>query len=302
MSQQATKPKNNMKDDLKHATGLEAVSKISDRDQILFLQETTAFPLRAIRDVGILRDLYCEYVRAPGNVPVHIQSSFDPPLPDLFLMSQEERRRVADVEEALVIGRVDGRVRVETNRREGCDELRYRYHDLGSDTFVRLGAGWDDAFEFLLADTDASEEVRRRLTSEVAKLMRSLDTPTKRQEFSGHLTAYLGTVVISFELGDEDAMYQRLDRIRRDIMVRYKLPVVTSAAPGSGPARQPAPSDADDKFLALLRTTLKNARGSLMPRCRTRSKRAGGFEHLGRASSAAADSGRDRARRVGRYC
>ena len=91
-----------VKKDLEAATGLptSAIKKISDRDQILFLQEVTAFPLRVIKDVAALRDRYRRYVRKPGGLPLHIQASFDPPIPDLFLTSEQEKQRIHEVEEA----------------------------------------------------------------------------------------------------------------------------------------------------------------------------------------------------------
>ena len=62
------------------------IEKISDKHQILFLQEYTAFPLRIIRDLKPLKEQYEQYFK--GNtrpLPLHISKSFDPPLMPLFL-------------------------------------------------------------------------------------------------------------------------------------------------------------------------------------------------------------------------
>ena len=258
-----------VKRDLEAATGIPVASikRIVDQDQILFLQETTGFPLRMIRDVAVLRDRYLEYIRDARALPLQIQASFDPPLPDLFLASEQDKQRISEAEEAFVAAWVDGRIRLEPNKREGVDEVRYRYFDLGSDTFVRLGAGWPEAFDFVLEGNNRdAERLRGRLTSDVGRLMRSLDSHVKRSDFAGRLTTHFSALRTAFEFADEDPQYLKFDAIRRRITEKYKLPVVTStAAPPPPSPPSPSASELEERFSTLARTALRNGRGTLTP-------------------------------------
>lgn len=59
-------------------------------NEIYFLEERAAFPLRLIEDVAILRDKYMQYIQNPSYIPVHIRFNFDPPLMDLYLEKPEK--------------------------------------------------------------------------------------------------------------------------------------------------------------------------------------------------------------------
>ena len=77
---------NTVIDDITDATGIRPPEWITDKHQILFLTEYSAFPLRIIREVASLREKYEDYFRQEEKpIPVHIAKSFDPPLMDLFL-------------------------------------------------------------------------------------------------------------------------------------------------------------------------------------------------------------------------
>ena len=260
------KPVMQVKRDLEAATGLTAssIKKISDIDQILFLQEVTGFPLRVVKDVGVLRDRYREYIRNPEGLPVHIQATFDPPLPDLFLISEQEKAHVFEGQEAFLIAWVEDKIRSEQNKREGRDEIRYRFVELGSDSFVRLGATWTEAFDFVFADTESARRVRERVTSEITRVARSLDTHAKREDFAKRLASHFGRLREMFELGDEDSQYLMFEAIRRRIVEKYGLPfgvpTMEKDIAAGGAARS---SDAEERFVTLFRTGLRNGRGTL---------------------------------------
>lgn len=257
------------------ATGLSPsdVRKIIGQHQILFLQEWTAFPLRLLTDVSTLRAHYLEYQKK-DSIPLHIRKRFDPPLGDLFLTTDEEIRRHEDAQEAFVTARSETRIRVEQNRRDEVDEIRYRYTEAGSETFARLGAGWDDAFAFYMGDEKGAQELRTRVTQDMLRLMKSLDTQTKRRPVASRLYALLDDLKRTLELGEENPVYQRYDSVRKRIVRKYNLPVDVAAiettvppqAAGGVPASEAsAEGDALVKFQTLARTALRNSNGKLTP-------------------------------------
>ena len=94
--------------------------------------------------------------------------------------------------------------------------------------------------------------------------MRSLDTQSKRLEFATRLGAYFSSLKTAFELGDEDPQYLRLEAMRRRIVEKHKLPIVSipSITGGLPDASSPA-SDAEERFLVLARTAMRNGQGTL---------------------------------------
>lgn len=246
------------------ACSLEAssVKKIIGAHQILFLQEWTAFPLRLLTDVAVLKDRYLEY-RGSRNIPLHIRKQFDPPLSDLFLTSDEEIRLFQEAEEAFVIARAEGSMRVERNRRDEVDEIRYRYIDAGSETFTRVGAAWDDAYAFFVDDTDEAKALRAKVTKDISVLMRSLDTQSKKRPVAGRLFAVLEELKQTLDLGEENPTYQRYDNTRKRIVKKYNLPV--DVVVGQSTPQANAASDTVAKFETLARAALRNNKGNLTP-------------------------------------
>jgi hypothetical protein len=253
-----------LKKDIEAATGLEkgAIKKISDTHQILFLHEVTGFPLRLIKDLKALKERYVEYTRSKQAIPLHIQRQFDPPLMDLFLTSAEEIRMFEEAEENFLLGWVEGKIRIEMNRREMREEVRYRYMEAGSETFVKLGDDREGALEFCLRDSDEGRKVRKQLFDDIKRHLKVFDTQPKKKELSIRLSRYLDGLKENIELGEENPIYQRYDQIRKRIMIKHALPYEA--------AHKAEPTEAIDKqveerFLTLVRTALRNGKGQLTP-------------------------------------
>lgn len=248
------------------ATGLPiaAIGKISGPHQILFLQEWTAFPLRLLKDIALLKERYLEY-QGSRKIPLHIRRVFAPPLSDLYLASDQEIRHHQEAEESFLIARAEGRIRVERNRREEVDEVRYRYVDAGAEAFARLGGSWEDSLAFFMGDAEGAREVRTRVTQDIGQLMKSLDTQAKRRPVASRLFALLDEIRASVELGEEDRIYQRYDSARKRIVRRFNLPI--DVAPPLPPAasRGEKSGDALAKFETLALTALRNSKGRLTP-------------------------------------
>jgi hypothetical protein len=253
-----------LKKDVDSATGLErsSIKKISDTHQILFLQETTAFPLRLIKDLKTLKERYSEYTRSKQAIPLHIQKRFDPPIIDLFLTSEEQIRVFDETEENFVLGRVDGKLRVETNQREMADEVRYRFVEAGSETFTKIGDDWEAALEFCLSDSDDARQVRQRLSEDIKRQLKTFDTQPKKKELSIKLARHMDDLMRSLELGEENPVYQRYDRIRRRIVSKHNLPY---EAPPKVEEAEAINKEVAERFMTLVRTALRNGKGQLSP-------------------------------------
>jgi Tubulin like len=252
-----------LKKDIESATGLErsSIKKISDCHQILFLQEITAFPLRLIRDLKMLRERYNEYTRSKQAIPLHIQKEFNPPLMDLFLASEEEVRRHEETEENFLLGWIEGKIRKETNQREMTQEIRYRFLEAGSQTFARLGDDWEASLEFCLGDSDEARQVRKRLADELRRHLRAFDTQPKKKELSFRLSRHLDELKRELELGEENATYQRYDKIRKRVVTKHNLPY-EQAADQDHAITNP---EITERFMTLVRTALRNGKGRLSP-------------------------------------
>lgn len=248
--------------DLQAATGLPRgeIRKIADRHQILFLQEVTAFPLRLIADVATLREQYRNYTSDPRAIPLHLQNHFDPPLMDLFLASAEEIREFEQAEEHFLLGRVAGDIRLVMNRREMREEVRYTYPEAGSETVERLGSNWDEALTLWLAVSKESLALRARLGATMKGRQSALSTFSRKQELAARLSEYMASMKSGLELGADDPVYQRYDRIRKRIVKRWNLPT-------DAPAAETVRSEAETRFLQFARAAYSGP-GPLSPQMR----------------------------------
>jgi hypothetical protein len=247
--------------DLLAATALPAASlrRVADRNQILFLQEVTAFPLRLIADMATLREQYRTYTSDPRAIPLHLQSRFDPPLMDLFLANSDDIREFELGEENFLLGRVLGDIRMETNRREMREEVRYTFPEAGGETIVRLGGAWDEGLALWLSDSKDAQSWRERLDATMRVRLKSLNTYSRRKEFGEKLTRYLDEMKGGLELGVVDPVYQRFDSIRKRVVRRWDLPV--------GEPSAAIRSDAELRFLRFARAAVPGP-GPLPPAIR----------------------------------
>jgi hypothetical protein len=266
-----------LKKDVQAATGLERsdIRKISDAHQILFLHEVTAFPLRLIKELKTLKERHDQYLKSKQAIPIYIQKHFDPPLMDLFLTSEEEIRAFERAEEDYLLAWVEGKIGVEMNRKEMCNEVRYRFLDAGSNAFLRLGSDREAAFEFFLGASEEAGQVRRRLAEDIRRHLGVFDTQPKKRELARRLAAHLEELRNRCELADEDPTYQRYDGIRRRIVIKHALPHEASTQSPRGRAPDPPPvatdgadGELEEKFMTLVRTALRSGKTGLTPALR----------------------------------
>jgi hypothetical protein len=260
----ALKSVSDLKKDIVAATGLSTseIRKLSDAHQILMLHEVTAFPLRLIKDLKTLRDRYSEYTRNKQAIPLHIQKTFDPPLMGVFQTSAEEIRAVQEIEELFLLAWVEGKIVLERNQREDRDEVRYRYREAGVDTFESLGLTFLAALELCLADSDDSRRIKRLLADDIRKHLAAFDTPQKKKGLATRLVTHLQKLKQDSPMGEDDFNYQRFDIIRKRVVVNCALPTEMTSP---GPPKQAQPNPAEQKFLELVRVSIKKTKGQLNP-------------------------------------
>jgi hypothetical protein len=257
--------------DVQSATGVELsdIEPISDPHQILFLQEITAFPLRLIRDLQQLKSKYDEYLKQKHPIPLHIRKSFNPPLIELFLTSDEEREQFEVAEESFLLGKVIGKLKIEESKRDLRDEVRYRYMEGGTEAPpVVLGENFEEAYDFFMSDAEDAENIRNRLVSEMSRYIKQLDTRPKKHELWKQLAEHLGQIKSTAELGEEDAIFHKYDRINRRLVQRHKLfdeksSITQKVSPPTGKPSEKALSDVEERYLKLARTALRSGHGCL---------------------------------------
>lgn len=192
-----------------------------NKNEIVFLEEQTAFPLRVLRNVGILRKKYEQYVSEKNHLPVHLQADFDPPLMSLFLVEEKEKKRIEEREDAFVLGRVLDLLRVEENKHEDRDEVRYRYEEFGIEKFTPLGWDWEEAYA--LFNSDEGAQTADLCLEAASKKLEELTTRKDREELGANLREFLDEIKASCKMGEEDPIYLRYQTIVARLLKKYKL-------------------------------------------------------------------------------
>ncbi len=223
-------------------TSLSDIRRISDRHQIIFISEATAFPLRLISEVRQLRDRYQQYVKYPKSLPLHIQKTYEPPLGDLLLTPRAAFREHEEAEENFLLGWAEGWLRKERNLKEQIDEVRYRYHEAGAQHFERLGDDWDDAFGFWTSQEPLALKLRQRMATDAGLFWAKLDSQPKRTEFAQRLFGLLSDIQARCRLGEEDPVYRSYNAIRTRMVVKRSLLREGETLPPNGRLEQPMQS------------------------------------------------------------
>jgi hypothetical protein len=272
-----------VKRDLREGLGFrnENIKTIVARNHILFLAEASAFPLRLIADLKTVRERYRTYLDSSAQanspaVPLHLRKDYSPALMDLRLAESENFH---GGEEDFLAGWVEARIRMERNQTEQSDEIRYRYSQAGSTRYASLGAGWESALDRWMLDDAETESLRVRMHDENERFFRSLNTQPKKLEFAVKLSNHLDQMKERCELGEEDPVYKRWDRIRIRLMEKRQLPApsaenlalsAAAMATGSAPAvtlaaTSAAPPETVARFRKLAEVAVKASKGSLPP-------------------------------------
>ncbi len=265
--------------DIKKATADTQIEPISDRHQILFLQEYTAFPLRIIRDLRTLSEQYVQYFKNPKPLPLHIAMSFDPPLMSLFLTTGEEIKEIQKAEENFLFARAIKKMTLEENAMQGKPEVRFRYIDFGAEKFTVLGNSWEDSFNnFLKKDDLDMKKSRQLLDKELSVFLKAYDTKIKRDELWFMLDDTMKSIRDSLDYKEENPIYKRYNDIKSRIVKNYqlyddnnppkrvaKLAETTRQAKVSETPASFSGVD-EEKFANIARTTLRNSKdGNLSP-------------------------------------
>ena len=267
--------------------GEDHIKTISDTQQIVFLSELTAFPLRVVAEVRQLKDAYDAHMREKGHLPLHIQGNFYPPMGDLMLMSEQEvaanQRREEDFLVAWTLGATslgNEWFRSEFNPIEGRQEIRYRYQVSGASQFTPLGDSRDDAFERFCAPGDGFNELRTRVNGDIDRYFQKLISARQRSEFASALYGVLDAIRAEYTHGENDPRYKHYHDIRLRIVKRFQLlrdgeapvpaaiPAVMTQAAAAAVATPPAPAPAPaaapnlDRFTRYVRIAVDQVKGN----------------------------------------
>jgi hypothetical protein len=270
-------------EDVRKATADVTIEAISDRHQILFLQEYTAFPLRIIRDLKTLKEQYDQYFKNSKPLPLHIAKSYDPPLMDLFLTTAEHMRDIQKAEANFLLGRAVGKLKLEENVMQGKQEVRYRFIELGTEKFVVFGNSWESAFDNFLKDDSDMKKMREKLDKDLNVFVKDYQTKVKRDELWFTIDDMMRGIRDGLDYHEDNPLYKKYNEVRSRVVKNLDLydegnppneksrrkhaggetrATITTV---SGDGAKPTISD-EGKFIQMVRTTMRNSKdGSLSP-------------------------------------
>jgi hypothetical protein len=273
------------------------VRVISDTQQIVFISELTAFPLRVVKEVAMLRDAYKAHTREKKALPLHIQKIYEPPCGDLMLVSEAEVQARHKQEENFLIGWTLGHQAGQTewirsdevNPFSKRPEVRYRYTIAGADADpVPLGETRDEAFKLWTSGSEELLDSRQRLGDAIERYFQKLLDADQKRAFASKLYGVLDGIKASLPYGEDNEIYKAYNAARRRIVDRFHLiregdaviADVPQAAPapvstGSGAGAQPAldPKAAGDpkaveEFRKYVTIVAASAKGNLTGKVR----------------------------------
>ena len=207
-----------------------AIAPLTDRERhkILAVQEVGGFSLRCISGTDILRTSYqtwrgqrikAERAMLKGQeaelpIPVHIQK--DMVFWD-FMPSDPA------VEKLVLIARIFGILKQETNQKTKKDVIRYRKNSELDEDIVTLASTWEDAVQILeLPDCrDDRGEVQKQLD----ELLEQAETDLQKHQLRTRLDTFL-TERLSSEfrkIGQDDPRYSREKTIIQEFIADQKL-------------------------------------------------------------------------------
>lgn len=214
----------------KHFTKDKAIGPLTDRERhkILAVQEVGGFSLRCISGTTILRSSYQKWrgerigaeraILKGGNadlpIPVHLQK--DMVFWD-FMPSDPA------VEKLVLIARIFGILKQETNQRTRKDVIRYRKKsELGED-IVTLAANWEDAVQIL--ELPDCRDDRREVQRQLDEMLEQAETDLQKQQLRTRLDAFLAERLRSEfrRNGQDDPLYLQEKTIIQEFIVSNKL-------------------------------------------------------------------------------
>ena len=191
------------------------VKIISNPYQMVFLSETSAFPLRLGQDVRVLSEKYDQYLDS-HNEPLHISKEFLPPLQELFL--SDDGDSIMRIKEHFYIGRVFSWINPEMDRTDHAVKIYYEYRIKGLPRHIFINKTWIESMTVFsgIDDRDLKREpekykeivvAREALAKQVEEFVRKLDSVEKKKYFLIQLRLELEAIEKEVELGKQDPFY-----------------------------------------------------------------------------------------------
>jgi len=265
-----------IRDEIVSATRLtpDKIGIISETQQIVFMSELTAFPLRVIKDMAVLRDRYRAHTRERKALPLHVQKAFDPPMGDLLLVSEGELQQRYRLEEEFLLGWTLGHqpeerdwLREEMNPYEQRTEVRFRFTEAGASDFQRVADNRDEAFRAWTGDRQELDGARQKLHNALERYLQKIVDVRHRQQLADKLHAALSAIRADLEYGEDNERYRAYNEIRMRI-VRKLGPMPASADIAPTPLERAAVSPQDGEFRQHVQVVLSQVAGNLTPKAR----------------------------------
>jgi flagellar biosynthesis chaperone FliJ len=215
-----------VKEDITTATNIQYkdIKPINDKNQILFLQEVTAFPLRLINDMKILKNKYTEHYSKREPIPLHICKNFYPPLQELFLLNDEERQKLRETKQAFVVAWVNGKLTTRISPKTNKNEIKYDYTTAGVKKLIILGEDWQKSFDNYFQEN--SEEyvlARELLMNDWKALKNTFKNYELKKRFATELSKLINTLEGELKEGKDDPFYQFIGGIVVSIYEDLKI-------------------------------------------------------------------------------
>ncbi|MGA1262964.1 MAG: hypothetical protein ACO331_03525 [Prochlorothrix sp.] len=253
------------------------IRPLNDSNNIFFIQEIGAFPLRLIEGLEKMRTIYRSISQSDRN-PLHTHQYFRQ-FQDIMPSSQEE----SQARQNFVLAKALGLLVETENQVTKFTEIRFHYTDpkTGLNKAATIGSSWEQAEENLMAD--ASRKIRDLLADMLQNLGETATTKPQKQALYQKLVSCLQEIESSLAGGKDNPAYAKAEIAVEGYVKAYYLvvepikpitPVIPAAAPPApslvAPVTPQTPAGAGgaiaaenlDRFRKLLATCYKNGEPS----------------------------------------
>ncbi len=254
------------------------IRPLNDSNNIFFIQETGAFPLRLIEGLEKMRTIYRSISQSDRN-PLHTHQDFRQ-FQDIMPSSQEE----SQARHNFLLAKAFGLLVETENQVTKFTEIRFHYTDpkTGLNKTATIGSSWQQAEENLMAD--ASRKIRDLLADMLQSIGQTATTKPQKQALYQKLISCLQEIESSLVGGKDNPAYGKAEIAVEGYVKVHNLVVepikpVTPAIPTIAPPSSlfTAPSDGSqpqtsasgtasaeniDRFRKLVATCYKNGEPS----------------------------------------
>lgn len=215
------------------------IRPLNDPYHIFFVQEIGAFPLRLIEGMERMRSLYRSVSQGDRN-PLHTHQNsrqFQDLMPETAKETQSRHN--------LLLARALGLVKQTDNQVTGFAEIKFTFRDpqTGFDRVEGLGATWQEAEEYLLADQN--RRVAEVLDGAIRQVGTQAATKPQKQALYQQLMAYLAEQERTLPGGQDSQAYKGVYAAIAEfvkgqgLFIRDQGPTPVAIAPPAPPATQP---------------------------------------------------------------